>query len=146
MSLTAVAGNLRRPPGARPGGGTGDDRGMFVIDATSSVPPFEQLRVQFAERIRDRTMPVGLKLPTIRGLATELGLAANTVARTYRELEEAGLIETRGRAGSFVSAAGEQTRERARRAAEDYAAVVASLGIEAGEALSIVEAAVNRRG
>jgi DNA-binding transcriptional regulator YhcF (GntR family) len=75
---------------------------MFVIDPSSSVPPFEQLRLQFAQRIGDRTLPVGAKLPTIRGLANDLGLAANTVARTYRELEEAGLIETRGRAGSFV--------------------------------------------
>ena len=73
-------------------------------------------------------MAVGHKLPTIRGLAGDLGLAVNTVARTYRELEEAGLIETRGRAGSFVSAAGEQVRERVRRAAADYAAVVASVG------------------
>ena len=117
---------------------------MFVIDATSSVPPFEQLRVQFAEQIRDRTLPVGMKLPTIRGLATELGLAANTVARTYRELEEAGLIETRGRAGSFVSAAGEPARERVRRAAEDYAATAAGVGIDASEALRIVEAALQR--
>jgi DNA-binding transcriptional regulator YhcF (GntR family) len=117
---------------------------MFVIDATSSVPPFEQLRVQFAEQIRDRTLPVGFKLPTIRGLATELGLAANTVARTYRELEEAGLIETRGRAGSFVAAAGEQTLERARRAADDYASVIAALGMDPAEALRIAEAALNR--
>ncbi len=119
---------------------------MFVIDATSSVPPFEQLRVQFARQIHDRTLPVGLKLPTIRGLATELGLAANTVARTYRELEEAGLIETRGRAGSFVTAAGETSRERARRAAADYVTVVAGLGIDAAEALRIVEAALSAAG
>jgi DNA-binding transcriptional regulator YhcF (GntR family) len=115
---------------------------MFVIDASSSVPPFEQLRVQFAQRIADRSLPVGAKLPTIRGLATDLGLAVNTVARTYRELEEAGLIETRGRAGSFVTAAGEQSRERARRAAADYAALTAGLGIEVGEALDIARAAL----
>ncbi|MEV4510255.1 GntR family transcriptional regulator [Dactylosporangium sp. NPDC049525] len=118
---------------------------MFVIDATSSVPPFEQLRVQFAQQIQDRTLPVGHKLPTIRGLATELGLAVNTVARTYRELEEAGLIETRGRAGSFVSAAGEHVRERVRRAAADYAGVVASVGFDAGEALRIAESALAAR-
>ncbi|WP_435881130.1 GntR family transcriptional regulator [Streptosporangium subroseum] len=64
--------------------------------------------------------PVGLLgLPTIRHLAADLGLAVNTVGRAYRELEEAGLIETRRRAGSFVSAAGEEGRERARRAAAD---------------------------
>ena len=115
---------------------------MFVIDASSPVPPFEQLRIQFARQIQDRTLPVGAKLPTIRSLATDLGLAANTVARAYRELEEAGLIETRGRAGSFVSATGDAGRERVRRAAAEYAAVAASVGVDPAEALRIVEAAL----
>nr|BFE76357.1 hypothetical protein GCM10020092_096580 [Actinoplanes digitatis] len=66
----------------------------------------------------------------------------NTVGRAYRELEEAGLIETHGRAGSFVSAAGEQSREQAHRAARDYAAVITSLGIHPTEAIQIVEAAL----
>ncbi|MGI5175658.1 GntR family transcriptional regulator [Dactylosporangium sp. CA-152071] len=114
---------------------------MIVIDAASAVPPFEQLRAQLAGQIQDHTLPVGFRLPPIRSLATDLGLAANTVARAYRELEEAGLIETRGRAGSFVSAAGEAGRERARQAAADYAAVAISVGIDLDEALHIVEAA-----
>ncbi|MFI6390208.1 GntR family transcriptional regulator [Nonomuraea sp. NPDC050547] len=115
---------------------------MIVIDATSPVPPFEQLRVQLARQIQDRTLAVGARLPTIRHLAADLGLAVNTVGRAYRELEEAGLIETRGRAGSFVSSAGEEGRERARRAAADYAAVIASVGLDAGEAIRIVQAAL----
>jgi DNA-binding transcriptional regulator YhcF (GntR family) len=118
---------------------------MIVIDADSPVPPYEQLRTQFARQIQDRTLAVGTRLPTIRHLAADLGLAVNTVARAYRELEEAGMIETRGRAGSFVSAAGEEGRERARRAAADYAAVVASVGIDAGEAIRIVQAALTSR-
>ncbi|GAA4211043.1 GntR family transcriptional regulator [Microbispora amethystogenes] len=115
---------------------------MIVIDAASPVPPFEQLRAQLARQIQDRTLAVGTRLPTIRQLAANLGLAVNTVGRAYRELEEAGLIETRGRAGSFVSAAGEDGLERARRAAADYAAVVASVGIDTGEAIRIVQAAL----
>jgi DNA-binding transcriptional regulator YhcF (GntR family) len=115
---------------------------MIAIDTASSVPPYEQLRTQLARQIQKRTLAVGTRLPTIRHLAADLGLAVNTVARAYRELEEAGLIETRGRAGSFVSAAGEEARERARRAAADYAAVVASVGIDRREALRIVEAAL----
>jgi DNA-binding transcriptional regulator YhcF (GntR family) len=118
---------------------------MFAIDAASHVPPFEQLRLQIARRIQDHTLAVGTRLPPIRHLATDLGLAVNTVARAYRELEEAGLIETRGRAGSFVSAAGEQGRERARRAAVEYAAVVAAAGLDAEEALRIVRAALAER-
>ncbi|SCK37662.1 GntR family transcriptional regulator [Streptomyces sp. WMMB 322] len=115
---------------------------MIVIDSASPVPPFEQLRAQLARQIQDRTLAVGTRLPTIRRLAADLGLAVNTVGRTYRELEEAGLIETRGSAGSFVSAAGEQGRERARRAAAEYAAVIASAGIDADEAVRIVQAAL----
>ncbi|NUP01122.1 MAG: GntR family transcriptional regulator [Nonomuraea sp.] len=115
---------------------------MIVIDAASPVPPFEQLRAQLARQIQDRTLAVGARLPTIRHLAADLGLAVNTVGRAYRELEEAGLIETRGRAGSFVSAAGEEGRERARRAAADYAAVIARVGIDADEAIRIVRAAL----
>jgi DNA-binding transcriptional regulator YhcF (GntR family) len=115
---------------------------MIVIDAASPVPPFEQLRIQFAKQIQDHTLAVGTRLPTIRHLAADLGLAVNTVGRAYRELEAAGLIETRGRAGSFVTAAGEHGREQARRAAADYAAVVTRLGIDPGEAIRIVQAAL----
>jgi DNA-binding transcriptional regulator YhcF (GntR family) len=115
---------------------------VIVIDQASPVPPFEQLRAQLARQVQDRTLVVGTRLPTIRRLAADLGLAVNTVGRAYRELEEAGLIETRGAAGSFVSAAGERGRERARSAAADYAAVVASIGLDTDEAIRIVHAAL----
>ncbi|MFI5910365.1 GntR family transcriptional regulator [Dactylosporangium sp. NPDC051541] len=117
---------------------------MIVIDATSPVPPFEQLRAQLAAQIQDHTLPVGTRLPTIRRLAADLGLAVNTVGRAYRELEEATMIETRGAAGSYVSATGEQARARAAQAAADYAAVIASVGIDANEAIRIVTAALTR--
>ncbi|WUD70765.1 GntR family transcriptional regulator [Streptomyces sp. NBC_00510] len=115
---------------------------MIVIDSASPVPPFEQLRAQLARQIQDHTLAVGTQLPTIRRLAADLGLAVNTVGRAYRALEEAALIETRGRAGSFVTAAGEQGRERARHAAAEYAAVIAGVGIDTDEAIRIIEAAL----
>ncbi|KXK63890.1 GntR family transcriptional regulator [Micromonospora rosaria] len=117
---------------------------MIVIDAASPTPPYEQLRAQLARQIQERSLAVGTRLPTIRRLAADLGLAVNTVGRAYRELEEAGLIETRGRAGSFVSAAGEQALEQAHRAAREYAAVISSVGIDRTEAIRIVEAALGR--
>jgi DNA-binding transcriptional regulator YhcF (GntR family) len=117
---------------------------VIVIDPASAVPPFEQIRAQLARQIQDRTLTVGTRLPTIRRLAADLGLAANTVGRAYRELEEAGLIETRRAAGSFVSAAGENGREVAHRAAAEYAAVVAAVGIGPDEALRIVQAVLGR--
>lgn len=73
------------------------------IDHDAVTPPFEQLRQQFIDRIARGELQPGDKLPTVRGLATELGLAANTVARTYRELEASGYLRTAGRSGTFVA-------------------------------------------
>ena len=50
-------------------------------------PPYEQVRAQIAEQARSGALPVGYRLPTVRGLAETLGLAANTVAKAYRALE-----------------------------------------------------------
>jgi DNA-binding transcriptional regulator YhcF (GntR family) len=118
---------------------------VITIDTRSPIPPFEQLRSQLAHQINDRILAVGTRLPTVRGFAADLGLAVNTVARAYRELEEAGLIETRGRGGTFVSAGGERSRERARQAAQAYAQVISRLGLDTDEALRIVQAALNHK-
>jgi len=115
---------------------------LIIIDADAAQPPFDQVRSQLARQISDRTLAVGTRLPTVRALATELGLAANTVARAYRELEEAGMVETRGRAGTFVSALGERSRVALRKAATEYAATARALGIDPGEALDAVRAAL----
>ncbi|TWP53690.1 GntR family transcriptional regulator [Lentzea tibetensis] len=112
------------------------------IDQDSDVPPYEQVRLHFAQAIAARELPVGAKLPTVRALAADLGLAVNTVARAYRELEEAGLVETRGRAGTVVSAAGDRGRERVVRAARAYAATATEVGLTADEALEIIRAAL----
>ncbi len=115
---------------------------MITIDNGSPVPPYEQVRSQLAEQINDGTLAVGTRLPTVRKLAADLGLAANTVARSYRELEDAGLVDTRGRAGTFVSATGDRSRAAAAKAAREYAATVKALGLGPAEALKIVTAAI----
>jgi DNA-binding transcriptional regulator YhcF (GntR family) len=117
---------------------------VITLDPDSPVPPFEQVRSGLAQQINDHTLPVGTKLPTVRQLAADLSLAPNTVARAYRELEEAGLVETRGRAGSFVGAAGDRTLERARAAAETYAATAHKLGLDPTIALDIARAALEQ--
>ena len=113
-----------------------------VIDAASALPPFEQVRAQLAQQINDGTLAVGAKLPTVRSMAAELGLAANTVARAYRELESASLLETRGRAGTFVGSNGDVSRAKVSTAAAEYVSVVDGLGIERRAALAIVAAAL----
>lgn len=114
----------------------------LIVDANSPMPPFEQVRSQLAHQIATGRLAVGTRLPTVRRLAADLGLAVNTVARAYRELEHSALIETRGRGGTFVSASGDRSREHARDAARAYAAVIAELGLDAHEALNIVRAAL----
>lgn len=114
------------------------------VDPSSAAPPYEQVRSQLAQQITDGKLPVGAKLPTVRKLAAELGIAPNTVARAYRELEEAGLLDTRGRAGTYVGSSGDQARRQAAEAAAVYAETTTGLGISPDEALAIVRAALGR--
>src|SRR2546423_2548066 len=114
---------------------------VIRIGAASPVPPYEQVRSQLAAQINDGTLAVGTRLPTVRRLAEDLRLAANTVARAYRELEDAGLVDTRGRAGTFVSATGDRSRAAAAKAAREHAATANALGLDRTEALRIVPAA-----
>jgi DNA-binding transcriptional regulator YhcF (GntR family) len=115
------------------------------IDPTSAVPPFEQVRAQFAAQIADGTLVVGTRLPTVRALADQLDLAVNTVARAYRELESAGLVETRGRAGTVVSAAGDRAKQRLQSAAQAFATAAHDIGIPPDQALAAVRAALETR-
>jgi DNA-binding transcriptional regulator YhcF (GntR family) len=118
----------------------------ITLDAASAVPPFEQLRSQVATRVAEGRLAPGTRLPTVRGLAEELGLAVNTVARAYKELEADGVVVTEGRRGTFVRSGvltgADATRTRdARAAAEAYVAVARRLGLTAGEATALVERA-----
>ncbi|MCR3722738.1 MULTISPECIES: GntR family transcriptional regulator [Prauserella salsuginis group] len=115
---------------------------LVGVDPESKVPPYEQVRTEIATKINDGALAVGTKLPTVRSLAAEVGIAANTIARAYRELEEAGLIETKGRSGTFVAATGDRTRIRARDAARRYADTAHKLGLSDDEAIAIVTAAI----
>ena len=69
----------------------------------SATPPYEQIRTQVSSLIALGTLAPGTRLPTVRSLAADLGIAAGTVARAYRELEMTGLIETRRRNGTVVA-------------------------------------------
>lgn len=73
------------------------------IEPSGHYPPFEQLRRQLIDQIVSRKLPSGTKLPPVRRMAADLGLAPNTVARAYRELEGEGYLITRGRNGTTVA-------------------------------------------
>lgn len=123
----------------------GDNRAVtlkIVVDPDAGIAPYEQLRTQISEQARSGVLPVGYRLPTVRGFAEELGLAANTVAKAYRALEADGVIETRGRNGTFVAAAGDAAERHAAGAAREYAEQVRRLGVSRARAVSLAEDAV----
>jgi len=109
---------------------------MIDLDSTSSTPPYEQIRSQVADHVASGALQPGDRLPTVRRLAEDLGVAANTVARAYRELEQSGVIETRGRSGSFVT--GDQVTHKAKEAAVAYLTATRALGLTGDEALVLV--------
>ena len=101
-------------------------------------PPYAQLRNAIRERIENGELLAGDRLPTVRACANSLGLSPNTVARAYRELEAAGWIVGRGRAGTFVADEppdGDADRERQlARAAQAYLIRAERLGFTHDEA------------
>lgn len=118
---------------------------LIDVDPTSSVAPYEQVRASVTSLVRSGRIAPHTRLPAVRRLAVDLGLAANTVARAYRELEAAGVVETRGRLGTFVvdpassSGAG---RDEGREAAREYAARMRELGVSPERALDLARAAL----
>ena len=95
------------------------------------VPLGTQLFWQLRYQISTGDFRPGERLPTVRSLAEQLGLAANTVAKAYRELEAAGVVETRGRHGTFVAASADPRQSAADDAARDYVRRVRALGFDA---------------
>jgi DNA-binding transcriptional regulator YhcF (GntR family) len=112
----------------------------LALDARASQPLFDQLRTQIIDAVRDGRLLPGTRLPTVRDLAGQLGLAVNTVARAYRELETAGVLQTRGRFGTFVSRVDPADTAMAT-AAQTFVSTAKALGVEKSEALRYVESA-----
>ena len=132
---------------ARQPAGEADQDPLLRIDLSRPVPPYEQLRTQIAGLVASGQLPAGRKLPSVRQLAGDLGLAPGTVARAYTELESAGLISTRQRGGTFVAspAAPDDGRQRAlATAADNFVAKVRELGMSNDAAETAVRQAIAR--
>ena len=110
------------------------------LDPHAGAPPYEQVREAITAQVDDGSLAPGHRLPPVRVLAESLGLAANTVARAYKELEAAGVVETRGRAGTFVTGRGVERSARA--AAASYVASVRAMGLTDAQALEHVRRAL----
>lgn len=120
---------------------------ILHLDPDSPVPPYEQLRAQITTMVATGVVPAGTRLPSIRQLARDLGIATATVARAFRELERDQTISTRGRHGSFVldAPARVAAAERERRLAEaarSFAVQTRQLGADPEQALRHVRRAL----
>lgn len=72
------------------------------LDPSSAVPVYEQIVDAVVRGIADGSLVPGSRLPTVRQLAGDLGVATNTVAKAYRQLEAEGHVATMGRNGTVV--------------------------------------------
>src|ERR1700716_448860 len=77
---------------------------MFQVDANHPTPLYAQLERSIRFAIATGKLSIGDQLPTVRQLAVDLRINANTVAKVYAELERLGVVETRRGVGTFVSA------------------------------------------
>jgi DNA-binding transcriptional regulator YhcF (GntR family) len=121
---------------------------IIDIDPDGAVPAYEQLRTQVTELVASGTLAAGTRLPSIRQLASDLGLAPGTVARAFRELEADGLVTSRVRHGTVVTgpAGGAQAADQAAAermlhdAARTFALAARRLGTSDDGALRAVRA------
>ncbi|MEL4504807.1 GntR family transcriptional regulator [Luteococcus sp. H138] len=101
-----------------------------VLDS-DPTPPYEQLRAQIATAIATGQLATGTRLPSVRQLARDLGVAAGTVARAYKELEQAGLVATGRGAGTRVTgSASAPTPDPLPALARDFVARARALGVD----------------
>jgi len=112
------------------------------VDPASAAPPFEQIRDQVRTHVDTGQLAPGDRLPTVRGLAAELGLAAGTVARAYRELEADGVVVTGRRAGTTVADTAVTAATRVRRAAEQLVTVAREAGLDDDAVVDAVRGAL----
>lgn len=123
---------------------------FFSVDPHGGSPIYVQLTEQVKRAIAIGALGPGERLPTVKALAIDLKVNANTVARVYRELEQEGVIATAPGRGSFVRENG--AVDAVQRAAHDTVTVALdnavrearSLGMSRDAAASIANASIAR--
>jgi GntR family transcriptional regulator len=89
---------------------------MFQVDSRHPTPLYHQLERSIRFAIATGKLGIGDQLPTVRQLAVDLRINANTVAKVYTELERDGVVETRRGVGTFVIARPNEIANRRDRA------------------------------
>lgn len=104
---------------------------MVALDFRSKQPIYRQIMSQILERLDSGELEPGQQLPTVRDLATRLGVNFNTVARAYRLLDQQGVISTQHGRGTYVTgrrAPARPRRSQLERLARRFAQEAARMG------------------
>ena len=118
-----------------------------MLDPRDRTPIYAQLEQGIRAAIATGRLVAGAQLPTVRQLAVELRINANTVARVYGDLERSGVLETRRGVGSFVSSTPAQAqpkRDKERRLSTFVTRVLADAAAAGFTAQELVDALANR--
>ncbi|MCI5826437.1 MAG: GntR family transcriptional regulator [Arcanobacterium sp.] len=129
---------------------------MITIDPHLPIPPYEQLKEQIiaARATVNSTLPEPAsdapvrRLPPVRRLALELGIAPGTVARAYKDLEHSGIVATHGRRGTFMTPPGttdSTTSTSPAALVEQFVAAARRTGLTPEQTLDLVAAALRHR-
>lgn len=126
---------------------------LLRVDPSLPLPVYEQIRSQLARLSASGELAAGTRLPTIRQLASDLGLAKGTVERAYLLLEAEGVVNCRGRSGTFLAARSVRTasepadlRRELDEAADALAVMARQLGIGDDDAVAALRCALIRLG
>ena len=118
----------------------------FAIDQADRTPVYAQLERGIRSAIASGRLAVGDQLPTVRQLAVELKVNANTVAKVYTFLERAGVLETRRGVGTFIAARSPAPQEESLRQSEilrlvdRFLADLSSHGFHVDDAMPVLQA------
>lgn len=114
----------------------------ITVDPDSGTPPYEQIRQHIDDLITTGSLAAGHRLPPVRQLAGDLGLAPGTVARAYRELEQGGLVQTRRGAGTRVIGSERPAADPLLAKARAYVAAARALGCDDAQVRDALERAL----
>ncbi|HHU03728.1 MAG: GntR family transcriptional regulator [Saccharofermentanales bacterium] len=117
---------------------------MFTLDSRSKQALYQQIMDQIVLLVSTGVLDIGDQLPSIRELASSLGINPNTVARAYTELEQKGIINTVPKVGAFVAdiSLTKEIKEEAKTALADLFTQYLMLGLTEDEIRSLVEEAL----
>ncbi|GAB95997.1 DNA-binding transcriptional regulator YhcF (GntR family) [Kineosphaera limosa] len=115
---------------------------IIELDRASGAAPYEQIRDQIVAGIVSGELATGARLPTVRQLAADLGVAVNTVAKAYKQLESEGHVAARSRAGTVVLGAKDGPRaDETQAAALLFASAARRGGLDLDQAVGVLRRA-----